>query len=51
LADPEEARKFEQSLLGWLDDAYNLARWLLRDDQESQDAMQHAPQWENRFPL
>jgi len=38
--DREEAQKFEQSLLGWLDDAYNLARWLLRDDQDAQDAVQ-----------
>ena len=42
LADRDEARKFEQSLLGWLDDAYNLARWLLRDDQDAQDAVQDA---------
>ena len=40
--DREEAQKFEQSLLGWLDDAYNLARWLLRDDQDAQDAVQEA---------
>jgi RNA polymerase sigma-70 factor, ECF subfamily len=42
LADRDEARNFEQSLLGWLDDAYNLARWLLRDDQDAQDAVQDA---------
>jgi RNA polymerase sigma factor (sigma-70 family) len=42
LADRDEARRFEQSLLGWLDDAYNLARWLLHDDQEAQDAVQDA---------
>jgi RNA polymerase sigma factor (sigma-70 family) len=42
LADRDEARTFEQSLLGWLDDAYNLARWLLHDDQEAQDAVQDA---------
>jgi RNA polymerase sigma-70 factor (ECF subfamily) len=42
LADRDEARKFEQSLLGWLDDAYNLARWLLRDDHDAQDAVQDA---------
>ncbi|HEY2525199.1 MAG TPA: sigma-70 family RNA polymerase sigma factor [Candidatus Binataceae bacterium] len=40
--DREEAQKFEQSLLEWLDDAYNLARWLLRDDQDAQDAVQEA---------
>jgi hypothetical protein len=42
LADRDEARKFEESLLGWLDDVYNLARWLLRDDQDAQDAVQDA---------
>ena len=42
MADRDEARKFEQSLLGWLDDAYNLARWLLRNDQDAQDAVQDA---------
>jgi RNA polymerase sigma factor (sigma-70 family) len=42
LTDREEARTFERSLLGWLDDAYNLARWLLHDDQEAQDAVQDA---------
>jgi RNA polymerase sigma factor (sigma-70 family) len=42
LADRDEARNFEQSLLGWLDDAYNLARWLLHDDQDAQDAVQDA---------
>lgn len=40
--DREEAQKFEQSLLEWLNDAYNLARWLLRDDQDAQDAVQEA---------
>ena len=40
--DREEAQRFEQSLLGWLDDAYNLARWLLRHDQDAQDAVQEA---------
>ena len=42
MADRDEARNFEQSLLGWLDDAYNLARWLLHDDQDAQDAVQDA---------
>ncbi len=38
----DDARKFHQSLLEWLDDAYNLARWLMRDDHEAQDAVQEA---------
>jgi RNA polymerase sigma-70 factor, ECF subfamily len=40
--DREEAQRFEHSLLGWLDDAYNLARWLLRNDPDAQDAVQEA---------
>jgi DNA-directed RNA polymerase specialized sigma24 family protein len=48
LSDRDEARKFEQSLLGWLDDAYNLARWLLRDDQDAQDAVQDARSFARR---
>ena len=51
LADRDEARKFEQSPLGWLDDAYNLARWLLRDDQDAQDAVQDAFIRATRFAL
>ena len=38
----DDARKFHESLLEWLDDAYNLARWLMRDDHEAQDAVQEA---------
>jgi DNA-directed RNA polymerase specialized sigma24 family protein len=50
LADRDEARKFEQSLLGWLDDAYNLARWLLRDDQDAvQDAFMRAMRYADDF--
>ena len=37
--DREEAQKFKQSLIEWLNDAYNLARWLVCDDQ---DAVQEA---------
>jgi len=33
---------FEQALLPHLDAAYNLARWLMRNDQDAQDAVQEA---------
>jgi RNA polymerase sigma-70 factor, ECF subfamily len=33
---------FEQVLLPHLDAAYNLARWLLRNDQDAEDAVQEA---------
>src|SRR6202011_6135103 len=49
LADRDEARRFEESLLGWLDDAYNLARWLLRDDQDAQDAFMRAMRYADGF--
>src|SRR5476651_609303 len=38
LAQPD----FEQVFLPHLDAAYNLARWLLRNDQDAQDAVQEA---------
>jgi RNA polymerase sigma-70 factor, ECF subfamily len=40
--DRNQARAFEESLLGWLDDAYNLARWLMRNDHDAEDAVQEA---------
>ena len=33
---------FEQDVLPHLDAAYNLARWLMRNDQDAQDAVQEA---------
>ena len=35
-------RDFEQEVLPHLDDAYNLARWLTRNDQDAQDVVQEA---------
>src|SRR5512138_1821068 len=34
--------RFEQIVLPHLDAAYNLARWLTRDDQDAQDVVQEA---------
>ena len=36
------ARSFEAAVLPCLDGAYNLARWLLRDDGEAEDVVQEA---------
>lgn len=34
--------RFEQSLLPHIDAAYNLARWLMRNDEDAKDAVQEA---------
>lgn len=38
----DRTRRFEAAVLPHLDAAYNLARWLLRDDQSAQDVVQDA---------
>jgi RNA polymerase sigma factor (sigma-70 family) len=38
----DRTRRFETAALPHLPAAYNLARWLLRDDQQAQDAVQEA---------
>jgi len=41
--DPEiKARRFEQMIMPHLDAAYNLARWLTRNDSDAQDVVQDA---------
>ena len=37
-----ERQQFEQLFLPFLDAAYNLARWIVRDEQDSQDVVQEA---------
>ena len=39
---PTETSTFEQLMLPHLDSAYNLARWLLRDPHDAEDAVQDA---------
>jgi RNA polymerase sigma-70 factor, ECF subfamily len=40
---------FEETILPHLDAAYNLARWMLRDDQDAQDVVQEASLRAYRF--
>src|SRR5581483_6527536 len=40
---------FEETILPHLNAAYNLARWLLRNDQDAQDAVQEASLRAYRF--
>src|SRR5439155_20542714 len=38
--DPEKARRFREAALPYLDDAYTLARYLLRNATDAEDAVQ-----------
>jgi len=40
--EPTELERFEQSVLPHLPAAYNLARWLTRNEQDAQDVVQEA---------
>jgi RNA polymerase sigma-70 factor, ECF subfamily len=40
--EPHELPSFEQAVLPHLDAAYNLARWLMRNEQDAQDVAQEA---------
>jgi RNA polymerase sigma factor (sigma-70 family) len=42
LPGPDKFSRFEQAILPHLDAAYNLARWLMRDEDEAADAVQDA---------
>jgi len=38
----DNSNNFERSVLPYLDSAYNLARWLTRNDQDAEDVVQEA---------
>jgi RNA polymerase sigma factor (sigma-70 family) len=42
LPEPSELRRFEQIMLPHLGAAYNLARWLTRDEHDAEDVVQEA---------
>ena len=42
MSDDENARRFESLVMPHLDAAYNLARWLTRNDHDAQDVVQEA---------
>jgi RNA polymerase sigma factor (sigma-70 family) len=42
MSDTARRERFEQTVLPHLDAAYNLARWLTRNDQDAQDVAQEA---------
>jgi RNA polymerase sigma-70 factor (ECF subfamily) len=42
LPEPEDRARFEQALLPHLGAAYNLARWLARDEHDAEDVVQEA---------
>ncbi len=42
MADPYHVQRFEELVLPHLDAAYNLARWLTRNDQDAHDVVQES---------
>jgi len=38
----DEKRRFESQMLPLMSEAYNLARWLMKNDQDAQDVVQEA---------
>jgi RNA polymerase sigma-70 factor, ECF subfamily len=42
LGEPDKLGCFEQAVLPHLDSAYNMARWLVRNDQDAEDLVQEA---------
>jgi RNA polymerase sigma factor (sigma-70 family) len=42
MADPKIAQRFEKLVLPHMNSAFNVARWLTRNDQDAQDVVQEA---------
>src|SRR5882672_454511 len=42
LGQQDRARRFEETVMAHLDAAYNLARWLARDEHDAEDVVQEA---------
>src|ERR1035438_1206672 len=42
MVEPDKLARFEQIVIPHLDAAYNLARWLMRNQQDAEDAVQEA---------
>jgi RNA polymerase sigma-70 factor (ECF subfamily) len=40
--EPSKRERFERAVLPYLDAAYNLARWLMRDEHDAEDIVQEA---------
>jgi RNA polymerase sigma-70 factor (ECF subfamily) len=42
MASPPSGKRFEETVIAHLDAAYNLARWLTRDERDAEDVVQEA---------